>query len=404
MRKGIRMLSAAFTMLVLVFCQGYAERPLNLFADERMDALRNLPVGSVCDLAEVFPEQWDSVDIVNAPLKVTYFHDTEWEEFHRGLSEMFRLSDGISGMIFRRNDEIVKFIVYESGEEGAPLFKSYDKTVELDICQYAREEAVFAAVRKGENGEILFLPLSASGKDVDSGIATYYTTDEDKYYHDDIACDEGAKVPVSEEAALLFGKRACPVCVKGLKPVYTGDAVFEWTFEGEPWALNDFDMELRQRVRAAVPEAFREESRETRASFDKLYIDEQTGEQLCPFPEDHAGRYLNRAGGMTFLLADPTPETIAAFKAQFGGGVWIVPAKYSMAELETIRSETIAAVEAALAARPGLDARWVAHSVYEAENVVRIEFYGADSRAFIDGFDFHVAVRCSVTDSLPMTD
>jgi len=346
MRRLMRVLAVAITIAVAAGGQTFAEKLSDMLGDERIEALRNLPLGSVCDLKEVYPRQWDCVDIVNGPLEVAYFYDAEWEEYHAGLSEAFRLSDTLSGLIFRNDGRIVNVVAYESRTAGAPLFRPYERSVDMDICRYERTAAVFTAVRQGDNGEIVLLPLNMSDS---AGEKEYFTTDEDKYYHTDIACDKGKKFPLSEEAALLFGKSACPLCVKGTQPVYTGDCAFEWTFEGKPWMLNTADFELRQRVRNSVPEAFREESWETEAQFDALYINDDTGEQKQTFPEDYAGRYLNAAGGLTFLLVDPTPQSIAAFDAAYGGGVWIVPAKYGKEELEVIRQETIESIEQTLA-------------------------------------------------------
>lgn len=282
----------------------------------------------------------------------------------------------------------------------------------------------------------------------------FFTTSEDRYYHLDEACDQGRKYVISEEAALLFGKTACPLCVKHTQPFYTGECEFVraseasatmepetyfgevaedaydmsiglsddeplnetpidgdftvvWPLEVEIWSLNTASLEELEAIRQSVPEAFYIESRTTGERFDALHaeiIQPETGETTlaAPYPDDYAGHYVNAAYGKTFLLVDPTPESIAAFAEQYGGGVWILPAKFSHTEMEAARAQTEALVEEYLRQHPDMEARCVSHWIQEEENVVRFEFYGSDSSALIDALDLPLCVRASITDSPPI--
>ena len=238
--------------------------------------------------------------------------------------------------------------------------------------------------------------------------AAFYTTNKDKYYHLNTACDDGTKYPISGEAAVLFGKRACPVCTKKTQPVYTGECEFVWNREEPMWELNGLDLETLAQVRKSLPEQFYEESRITGEKFDSIFYEvynKKTGEfsMSYPWPENYAGKYVNMAYAKTFLLVDPTEESIEEFKRVCGGGVWVVAAKYGMTELEQAREEAVTLVEEYCETHPELDARWVGHGLDIYRNTVNLEIYGSDAQMLIDSVEFPLCVRAEVVYSLPTT-
>jgi len=234
---------------------------------------------------------------------------------------------------------------------------------------------------------ILLTFVSLAGEDV------FYTTKEEAYYHKDSSCDEEQKYPISQSAAELFGKIPCPVCVVCFFPVYTGSYVMdEKTFE-KAWIYGGNSVES-----ISVPDIFLEESAETNRRFDEIHKQEFSQKTLSfeltvPYPDDYAGRYRNAAGGMTYLLKNPDDAKIKAFHNQYGGGVFIAPAKYGMNELENIRKAQETAVFNFNREHPDKQLIFVSSYIDIPTNTVRIGLSGEYAETYIGDTEFPACVR-----------
>ena len=217
---------------------------------------------------------------------------------------------------------------------------------------------------------------------------TYYTNNQDIYYHTDPDCDrpetiglgEGQcviyerecyqKYPISEEAASEFEKAACPICVKKLEPVYLGEYMKSWSGDSEPWGVGDVvddNMDFYQLECNATYERFMENY------------------QASPYSDSFAGLWPNCSGGYSYAIVDPTQEKLDAFKSAFGGGAWIVPAKYNFS-YDYYSDRAVLSAETALARRleewkvthPDIDLSWVGITKNAADGLLEIEMSGAD--------------------------
>lgn len=239
----------------------------------------------------------------------------------------------------------------------------------------------------------------------------YYTANEDKYYHADVDCDRPVqetwwggqeqefyereiyrKYEISEESALAFDKSACPVCVKKLEPVYLGDHLPEWDFEVEPWAINTFSYEERTALFKARPEAFHQEVVSTAEAFE-AYFEENYDRETDRFVKKHeypafyAGRYATNMGCSAYQLVDFNDEMLAAFRDMFGGGAWIVPAKYGYDEIYNTRERIFNEMMAWCAAHPEVDARVTSAGGPGYENYAVIGIDGADWKKAAAAFE-----------------
>lgn len=230
----------------------------------------------------------------------------------------------------------------------------------------------------------------------------YYTSNHDRYYHLDANCDRPAgtnwwddtpvsyyereiyrKYEISETAALEFQKKACPVCVKQLKPVYLGEHMPEWNFDVEPWEINGMSYEEEDALRKARPEDFHKEIVDTAEAFD-AYFEQSYNHETDQFERKHdypafyAGRYATNSGCSAHLLVDFNDEMLAAFKKMFGGGAWIVPAKYGYDEIYNERERVFQELIAWCNAHPELDAQAVSAGGPDYENYAVIGISGAD--------------------------
>ena len=217
--------------------------------------------------------------------------------------------------------------------------------------------------------------------------ARYYTNNLDNYYHADPDCDRPKfvarygryghdtllfyerecfqKYEISEEAARVFGKAACPVCAGNFEPVYLGEHAPAWNGgDLEPWAYGGNVTGERN--------AYKSECSETYERFAKYY-------ETHSYPDAFAGVWMNSSGGYTYAIVNPTQEVVDAFRNMFGGGAWIVPAKYSYNEMCALKDgiffETL---EDWCAAHPELDIHANMMSVDDVDNYLGIGLYGED--------------------------
>ena len=236
----------------------------------------------------------------------------------------------------------------------------------------------------------------------------FYTNNGDAYYHADPDCDrppEGGhwgresmdfyeracfrKYEISEHAALAFDRAACPVCVKKLEPVYLGEHMPEWQYDADPWGIGEKAIPIPdtpeefENYKGWGTEAYREEISDTYARFEAYYeeiYDHRTGEyaRRHPYPDFYAGVWLNNADGYSYAVVDPTQEMLDAFKRLFGGGAWIVPAKYGLNEMRALQDEVFEIVNEWCTQHPEFDIQPNLVSVDEFENYLGIGLYGED--------------------------
>lgn len=230
----------------------------------------------------------------------------------------------------------------------------------------------------------------------------YFTNNEDRYYHLDENCDRPAetnwwndepveyyereiyqKKPISEIAAKEFGKKACPICVKNFQPVYLGEHFPEWNYEAEPWEINGMTPVQEQEFRNAQPKAYIGEIVETGKAFDDYYAEiynREAGkhELKHAYPAAYAGRYMSNSNCVAYAVADPDEEIIAAFRRMFGGGAWIVAAKYGYDEIMAGQERVVEELEKWCDAHPEVDAKFVSASGPGYEICAVIGIYGAD--------------------------
>jgi len=239
----------------------------------------------------------------------------------------------------------------------------------------------------------------------------YYTSNEDKYYHADADCDRPQqqnwwdgpqqefyeresyrKYEISEESALAFDKSACPVCVKELQPVYLGDHMPEWDFEVEPWEINSMSYEESRALFNARPEAFHEEIVSTAEAFN-AYFEQSYNRETDQFelkhdyPAFYAGKYATNSGCSAYQLVDFNEEMLSTFKKMFGGGAWIVPAKYGYDEVYDTRERIFYEMMEWCTAHPEVDAQVVSAGGPGYENYAVIGIDGADWKQAAAAFE-----------------
>lgn len=250
---------------------------------------------------------------------------------------------------------------------------------------------------------------------------TYYTNQPDPYYHIDPDCDRPPsidpwtnqpsefyereiyqKYPISQAAAEEFEKKPCPVCAKGFQPTYLGEHMPEWTDANfTPWGTGkpkpDFETsEEWSNYPGWGDEAYRNEVADTGRRFEEYFeqtYDAETGEfrPKHPYPDFYAGRWANNADGMTCAIVDPTEEILDKFRELFGGGAWIVPAKYGENELHEAQDELFDEVREWCAAHPELDAQPSSASVDVANDMLVIGMYGPDWQRAVAAIDAELA-------------
>ena len=236
----------------------------------------------------------------------------------------------------------------------------------------------------------------------------YYTNNRDIYYHTEPDCDrppEGGhwgrenmdfyeracfqKYEISEEAALAFDKAACPLCVKKLESVYLGEYMPEWEYDAAPWGIGEKaipipDMlEEFESYREWGTDAYREEVSDTYARFEAYYEEiydrkTDTYARKHPYPDSFAGVWANNADGMSYAFVDPTQELLDAFKENFGGGAWIVPAKYGYNEMYALQEVIFDRIKDWQSAHPEFDIHVNMASVDQRYNYLGVGLYGED--------------------------
>lgn len=230
----------------------------------------------------------------------------------------------------------------------------------------------------------------------------YYTNNEDRYYHLNENCDRPAserwsdgmpqsfyereiyrKYEITEAAALEFEKTACPVCVKAFEPVYLGDHMPEWSYAAPPWEINGLTDAEEAAFRSARPQAFLDEIAATDEAFEIYYAESYNDEadrmeRKHDYPAFFAGKYANNAGCISYEIVDPGEEILRAFEEMFGGGAWIVPAKYGYDEIYTERERIFSELISWCAAHPELDVGAVSAGGPAYENYAVIGISGAD--------------------------
>ena len=230
----------------------------------------------------------------------------------------------------------------------------------------------------------------------------YFTCSEDRYYHLDENCDRPdaipwwgeepieyyerkiyQKAPISEAAALEFEKTACPVCVTEFAPVYLGEHFPAWPYEAQPWEINGMTPEQEREFWNSRPQDYVDEISQTAeafsAYFEEIYDPEtNTHVRKHPYPAAYAGQYSSNSLCTSYRIVNPDDETLAAFKGMFGGGAWIVPAKYGYDEIMQARDRVVAELTAWCEAHPDVDARWVSAGSPDYENYAVISINGAD--------------------------
>lgn len=228
---------------------------------------------------------------------------------------------------------------------------------------------------------------------------TFYTNNDDRYYHTDAHCDHNPKegyfqadsieifereiykkYPISETAAAEFEKKACPVCVKTFEPVYLGDCLPGDAQDDvlHPWEFDSYY--LRWRI---DDEKLSKEVTQTHEAFYKYfeeYAEYKTGivKRKHDYPSCYAGTYKNIQGGYTYQIVDPTNEILSAFKKLFGGGAWIVSAKYGYNEMTENCDRVFDSLTEWCKSHPEVDANPVYASIETIPNFVLIGINGRD--------------------------
>ncbi len=258
---------------------------------------------------------------------------------------------------------------------------------------------------------------------------TYYTGSRDPYYHTDAACNmppaftwsgtEYSYYPreayntavVFAEAASAFEKPLCPVCAEKFEPAYLGEHFPEWPLDITPWGIGDIDPAARMQLMQKRPQAYTDEIAATSEAFEAYfeeYYDHETGQHLMrnEYPDWYGGRWSNNATGTTYALVSPSQALLDEFKTLFGGGAWIVPAKYSLAELRATQDEIFSAVTEWCKNHPDVGAQAVSASSDDVYNCVFIGIYGAGWQAAAAAMDeiAPVYVHFFEETSLPSTD
>ena len=257
----------------------------------------------------------------------------------------------------------------------------------------------------------------------------YYTGNSDPYYHTDAACDTPqsatwsgeerniyprkaySKAAVYADPASAFEKAPCPLCVEKFEPLYLGDHMPDWPLDINPWGIGDIDPEMRMSLMKKRPQAYSDEIAATSQAFEAYfeeYYDHETDTFLMrnEYPDWYGGRWSNNATGTTYALVSPTQEALDEFKSLFGGGAWIVPAKYSLSELRSTQDEIFSTVTEWCKNHPESDAQAVSASSDDVYNCVFIGIYGTGWQEAAAAMDeiAPIYVHFFEETSLPSTD
>ena len=185
------------------------------------------------------------------------------------------------------------------------------------------------------------------------------------------------KYEISAVAAAEFEKKPCPVCVKKFEPVYLGDHLPEWNFDVQPWQISGVKKQTMPKGK------FQEEVASTYEAFYayyEQYADPKTGavKTRHAYPDCFASLYRNVQGSYTYMIVEPTDEILATFERMFGGGAWIISAKYGVNEMDQAFAEVMNALDQWKKENPDLDAGLSSGGGDAVYNCVEIGLYGDD--------------------------
>ena len=235
----------------------------------------------------------------------------------------------------------------------------------------------------------------------------YYTNNKDIYYHTDPDCDRPVpvetelggtqeiyaracyqKYPISAEAAAEFEKKACPICVKHTEPVYLGEHMMEWEYDFNPWDGGDRHQEWGEA--ALGPQEYQAEVQDTRERFEAYFeevYNRKTGEyeRKHPYPDAYAGCWVNNADGYTYAVVDPTPEILDSFKELFGGGAWIVPAKYGYNEIKPLLDDILTRIQEWSAEHSDIDLRGAYAGMDGVNSRLTVAIYAKEDKTWEQG-------------------
>lgn len=133
------------------------EEQLSLFTNLERKLLE-VPLNGTVNLADIFPFEWDTVEIVNSPMGVDSF---DWQEIYDySEDDAFMLSsfETMSAFIFRKSGQIVDVVTINYGNASSSVFRPYLHDDLSDQAQYPRNQALFRADHIGSHGEKVFLP------------------------------------------------------------------------------------------------------------------------------------------------------------------------------------------------------------------------------------------------------
>ena len=199
--------------------------------------------------------------------------------------------------------------------------------------------------------------------------------------------------------------------MENFEPVYLGDHFPDWPLDCDPWGIGDIDPEMRMQLMKKRPQAYTDEIAATSQAVDAYfeeYYDHETEDirMRNEYPGWYAGQWSNNAVGPTFALVSPAQEVLDEFKSLFGGGAWIVPAKYSMNQLRQAQDEIFAAVTEWCENHPEAGVQAVSASSDDVYNGVFIGIYGTGWQNAAAAMDetAPIYVHFFEETSLPTTD
>ena len=159
---ALTLLIAVFSLLAVgvVFHRTAADaNPNDLLARTLMPYLRD---GRTFRLADVYPDAWDSVQIVRSDESLT---DWEWRTLRAYQNNLLQLEQQEQLLIFWRDGGIANAIRFNSADNGMPWFVPPDPE---DSMILSRESAIFRATLVREAGAVYYAcePIASSDAEV----------------------------------------------------------------------------------------------------------------------------------------------------------------------------------------------------------------------------------------------
>lgn len=128
--------------------------------------LLEVPLGGEVKLAEIFPFEWDEVEIVNGPMGAENFDWGKIHEYDEKMEFWLASTESMSALIFYEDGNIVENVMYNFANSDACVFRPYPSNNWADDTFYSREQAVFRYAYIGEFCEHrIFLPVDEPGKE-----------------------------------------------------------------------------------------------------------------------------------------------------------------------------------------------------------------------------------------------